>query len=488
MTSNNTIWNKKFNHNNITEGLDVKKEEDKRSKKDKEQHKVLDDIKRKLETMANKRKGFTKLPHLEGLDETNVSSPDTTSDDNVSTNNKSNNGNIDTIKEGAENKKNWWSENSSVIGLGSSYVLFLYTYLQFYHLNFKNEFEDIKSKSNETNEEIMTDMLDSFAKTLGKSPSDSEYRNINNNTFLKTLNTMACFDGGIFLRYILIPAQVIVILLKNFIPNAKLFISNTSFTALFFILFGLIFTSITITKYTDINKERTFTTSDNDFLKLLQDYYKMIPTSYFIVIGVIIIAAFGLDTAQQMGNSSNFWSGGIFGVIGLLLFKIFALSLSVVLSGFSFIPIAIYLLWWIIDPDPDYRYIFDKFPKALKHYYLIPENDVCETNKLLWTWKFFSRKLWNNKILLLTILVIDAILVMSHTNGREDMNKNLYWIHGFIGGLFILQLPVQSGDYGILENIPKSLFGWINFRNKYFATSDVNDFDKPVSNDPPSND
>jgi len=498
MTSNNTIWKKKFNSNinNITEGLENERNhKDKDKDKDKEQHKVLDEIKRKLETMANKRKGFTKLPHLEGLnDNTNNNSDTKTEDKDTINKDKSDTKNDVSIKEGNESGQNnsenteFWSKYSSAIGLGGSYLLFLYTYLQFYHLNFKNEFEDIKSKSNETNEEIMTDMLDSFAKTLGTHPWNKEYRNINNNAFLKTLNTMASFDTGVFLRYILIPAQVIVILLKNFIPNAKLFISNTSFTALFFILFGLIFTSITITEYTDINKERTFTDSENDFLRFLQYYYKMIPTSYFIVVGFIIISAFGLDTVQQMGTNSDFWKGGLFGVIGLLLFKIFALSLSVVLSGFSLIPIALYYLWWIIDPDPEFRNIFDKFPKALKHSYLIPENDVCETNKLLWTWKFFSRKLWNNKILLLTILVIDAILVMSHTNGREDMNKNLYWIHGFIGLLVFFQLPVQSGDYGILENIPKSLFGWINFRNKYFATSDANDFDKPVSIDPHSND
>jgi hypothetical protein len=257
--------------------------------------------------------------------------------------------------------------------------------------------------------------------------------------------------------------------------------NNIIFTALFFGLFGLIFTSITITKYTDINKKRTFTYSDNDFLKLLQDYYKMIPTSYFIVIGVIIIAAFGLDTVQQMGTP-HFWGAGFpFGILLLLLFKIFALSLSVVLSGFSFIPIAIYLLWWIFDPDPDYRNIIDKFPKVLKHSYLIPENDVCESHIGWWWKKFISRKLWNNKILLLTIFVIDAILVMSHTNGREDMKVESYIGHMIIGVLIFLQLPVQSGDYGILESIPKGISGWINFRNKYFATSDANDFDKPDS-------
>ena len=478
MSSNNTIWNKKFNsnHNNIKEGLDIKNEDD-RSKKDEEQHKVLDDIKRKLETMANKRKGFTKLPHLEGLDETinadnNDEEPDNNDEEPITE---------DIEEQENSNDKNWWSENSSAVGLGISYVLFLYTYLQFYHLNFKNEFEDIKENSeankSETYEEIMKDILDSFAKTLGKNPGNSEYRNINNNIFLKALNTIASFDGGIFLRYILIPAQVIVILLKNFIPNAKLFMNNTTFTALFFGLFGLIFTSITITKYTDINKKRTFTYSDNDFLKLLQDYYKMIPTSYFIVIGVIIIAAFGLDTVQQMGTP-HFWGAGFpFGILLLLLFKIFALSLSVVLSGFSLIPIALYYLWWIIDPDPEFRNIFDKFPKALKHSYMKPENDVCESSIWWWTWKFFSRKLWNNKILLLTILVIDAILVMSHTNGRADMNPHLYWLHGIIGALFIVQLPVQSGDYGLLESIPKGMSGWRNFFNKYFATSDANDFE-----------
>ena len=489
MSSNNTIWNKKFNsnhnhnHNNITEGLDVKNEDD-RSKKDEEQHKVLDDIKRKLETMANKRKGFTKLPHLEGLDETinadnNDEEPDNNDEEPITE---------DIEEQENSNDKNWWSENSSAVGLGISYVLFLFTYLQFYHLNFKNEFEDIEenpgankpdANKSETNEEIVENILDSFAKTLGKNPSDKEYRNIINNAFLKTLNWMASFDGGIFLRYILIPAQVIVILLKNFIPNAKLFIDNTKFTALFFGLFGLIFTSITITKYTDINKKRKFTTSDNWFYYIIKGYYSIIPTSYFIVIGVIIIAAFGLDILQQMGTP-YFWGAGPFGILLLLLFKIFALSLSVVLSGFSFIPIAIYLLWWIFDPDPDYRNIFDKFPKALKHSYLIPENDVCESNILWWTWKIFSRKLWNNKILLLTILVIDAILVMSYTNGREDMNKNAvnYIGHMIIGALVVLQLPVQSGDYGLLDGILKSFSGWRNFFNKYFATSDANDFER----------
>ena len=492
MSSNNTIWNKKFNsnHNNIKEGLDIKNEDD-RSKKDEEQHKVLDDIKRKLETMANKRKGFTKLPHLEGLDET--INADNSDEEPITEGIEESDSNDEGPAEGIEEQENskdkkWWSENSSAIGLGSSYVLFLYTYLQFYHLNFKNEFEDIKEKSNanksETNEDIIKDILDSFAKTLGKSPSDSEYRNINNNIFLKALNTLASFDGGIFLRYILIPAQVIVILLKNFIPNAKLFIDNTKFTALFFGLFGLIFTSITITKYTDINKKRTFTYSDNDFLKLLQDYYKMIPTSYFIVIGVIIIAAFGLDTVQQMGTP-YFWGSGPFGILLLLLFKIFALSLSVVLSGFSFIPIAIYLLWWIFDPDPDYRNIFNKFPKALKHSYLTPEYDVCESNTFKWFSKLFSRKIWNNKILLLTILVIDAILVMSHTNGREDMNKNVvnYIGHMIIGFLFLVQLPFETGDYGLLESISKGTSGLWNFIYKYFTGTDGDDFEDQTNND-----
>jgi hypothetical protein len=523
MSLNNTIWNKNFNHNNnnIKEGL--KNERNPIDKdKDKEQHKVLDEIKRKLETMANKRKGFTKLPHLEGLnDNTNNNSDTKTEDKDTINKDKSDTKNDVSIKEGntpeqnnSENiegatsrghqvnptlpnsqqilEQSWqdfleqteqdflefWSKNSSAIGLGGSYLLFLYTYLQFYHLNFKNEIENIKSNSDETNEEIMKDILDSFAKTLGTQPWNKE---INNNDFLNTLNTMAGFDSGVFLRYILIPAQVIVILLKNFIPNAKIFISNTSFTALFFILFGLIFTSITITKYTDINKERTFTDSENDFLRFLQYYYKMIPTSYFIVVGFIIISAFGLDTVRQMGTNSDFWNGGLFGVIGLLLFKIFALSLSVVLSGFSLIPIALYYLWWIIDPDPEFRNIFDKFPKALKHSYMNPEYDTCESNWFKKIGKLFLRKIWNNKILLLTIFVIDAILVMIH--GREDMNdQSLYWIHGIIGLIILLQLPIQSGDYGILESLRKGFFAWwdtlVIYINYYTGKGDY-DFNPP---------
>jgi hypothetical protein len=519
MSSNNTIWKKKFNSNinNITEGLENERNhKDKDKDKDKEQHKVLDEIKRKLETMANKRKGFTKLPHLEGLnDNKNHNNSDTKTEDKDTikvgksetknndsiedddTSEQNNSENIEGVTSSGGHQVNpnptlpnsqqileqSWSKYSSAIGLGGSYLLFLYTYLQFYHLNFKNEIENIKSNSDETNEEIMKDILDSFAKTLGTQPWNKE---INNNDFLNTLNTMAGFDSGVFLRFILIPAQVIVILLKNFIPNAKIFISNTSFTALFFILFGLIFTSITITKYTDINKERTFTDSENDFLRFLQYYYKMIPTSYFIVVGFIIISAFGLDTVRQMGTNSDFWNGGLFGVIGLLLFKIFALSLSVVLSGFSLIPIALYYLWWIIDPDPEFRNIFDKFPKALKHSYMKPEYDACESNWFKKIGKLILRKIWNNKILLLTIFVIDAILVMIH--GREDMNDKelqyrfLYFIHGIIGLLIFVQLPIQSGDYGILESLRKGFFAWwdtlVIYINYYTGKGDY-DFNPP---------
>lgn len=318
MSSNNTIWKKKFNSNinNITEGLENERNH---KDKDKEQHKVLDEIKRKLETMANKRKGFTKLPHLEGLND-NKSDTKTEDEDKPDV----------SIKEG--NTSGSEKINLSAIGLGCSYILFLISYLQFYHLNFKNDFEDFPEHIQSTDENnnqplptketVIKEILDSLRKTLGKSPYDPEYTNIENNTFLKALNTFACFDGGVILRYILIPAQLIVIFLNGFIPNVHLFLSKTNFTIMFFSIFGLIFASIATTEYTDINDIRNV--DINEILKtdvnkddvgwwhtfidwggwkvIKEKYYKFIPTSYFIVIGIIIVSAFGLDLVKQMRN------------------------------------------------------------------------------------------------------------------------------------------------------------------------------------------
>ena len=73
MSSTDTKWKKKIKGINNKEGLENKAENGKttRDEKDEAQTKMLDELKNRLRNIQNKRKGFTKLPHLTDIAEDN---------------------------------------------------------------------------------------------------------------------------------------------------------------------------------------------------------------------------------------------------------------------------------------------------------------------------------------------------------------------------------------------------------------------------------
>ena len=78
---------------------------------------------------------------------------------------------------------------------------------------------------------------------------------------------------------------------------------------------------------------------------------------------------------------------------------------------------------------------FDKVTKVLNDSYLLPENDKCENG--WWWWVIFIwRKFWNNKILLLTIFVIDQIL-LAFFKSREYIDDGWYSFHGIIAVIIL---------------------------------------------------
>ena len=232
MSSTDTKWKQKIKKTNNTEGLENLETDKKtnRVEKDNAQNQMLDDLKMRIKGIQNKRKGFTKLPHLtdivtEGSEKEAfvevIGVVTSVLRDEVTALSVDTYGNI----------YNWFSGQGTILGL--YYGVFLIIYLQLYHLNFR---ADIELKFPETdagtqNTAVDTDagkpsewgairdnILDSLTKTFGGITRrngmmlelDPNYVDIKHNNFLKYMNYIARFDGGIFMRYILIPAQVIV--------------------------------------------------------------------------------------------------------------------------------------------------------------------------------------------------------------------------------------------------------------------------------------
>lgn len=451
MSSTDTKWKQKIKKTNNTEGLENLETDKKtnRVEKDNAQNQMLDDLKMRIKGIQNKRKGFTKLPHLtdivtEGSEKEAfvevIGVVTSVLRDEVTALSVDTYGNI----------YNWFSGQGTILGL--YYGVFLIIYLQLYHLNFR---ADIELKFPETdagtqNTAVDTDagkpsewgairdnILDSLTKTFGGITRrngmmlelDPNYVDIKHNNFLKYMNYIARFDGGIFMRYILIPAQVIVGISEPLIPNLKLIpipyvgIKNT-FPIIMIMSFLFLYGSTFVGNIDGLSKRRNIGKKGNgEWWEFIVQYYSYIPISYFVVVGSVIIVAFSIDSLVQIKNGS-YGEGGVVGFLVQTLFKLFTLSMSIVLSGLAAIPIGIYALLWIIAPD-GFGWPWSmpkKWSNAIRDSYLVPESDGCADNSPLEWMKFLMRKLWNNKILLFTFMVIDLVIKLNYGNGN--------WIDG----------------------------------------------------------
>jgi len=198
----------------------------------------------------------------------------------------------------------------------------------------------------------------------------------------------------------------------------------------------------------------------------------MIPVSYFAMVASIIIIAYGLDLSKET-SEGTFFKDGLFAAIAKSLVAIFSISMSVVLSGFSAIPLGLFAFLWIVFPEgggkPHGAYdgkswFYDytgltKWSNAIRDNYLIPEWDVCEESQLTKWARYIIRKLWNNKILISFFFVLDAVFKLSLGNG--DFNKgrqrmNGWWWSWYV--IIIIILPLVMGQPAIRE---RNILGYL---------------------------
>ena len=475
MSSVDTKWKKKIKRVN-KEGLKNKDENIKtsRGEKDKAQTKMLDDMKMRIKNIQNKRNGFTKLPHLTDVVNDSDDKDETDKDgfkDGFKEGRRGGgggggkgvdliNGVSDKLFKDDEKKLDdkqmgfieWFTNFYSQPHwrLGVTYIVFLITYLQFYHLNFKEDIimnfptsytgepTNVSTATADSYKiprdwgSITENIWDSLSKTLGLWVGDDQYVDIKHNNFLKYMNHLARVDFGIFLRYIFIPAQVIVAITQNLIPNLNLILSKYTFPLVFTIMFATIFGTGYIGNINVIKNEREkeMKRERTDFINVIKTYYAIIPISYFVIVALIIIGAFSVDTLREM-KSGDFFSAGAFGILGKTLFKLFALTMSLVLSGLAAIPLAIFAAMWILCPEGGGRQInWHKWSNAIRDNYLVPEWDVCAEDTWIEWCKWFVRKMWNNKIVISTFIIIDIIIKLYFgkgdlIEGREAINENI---------------------------------------------------------------
>jgi hypothetical protein len=503
MSSTDTKWKKKVKGINRTEELEDKKEGLKtRGEKDKAQTKMLDELKNRLRNIKNKRNGFTKLPHLTDIkdesDDKEEFNEGAKNDDKEEFSEGAKNDNKEEFKEGAKNNEKYPHGVTLIL----SYIVFLITYLQLYHLNFKesikSNFPDIEQTSdNNVNPEnddniprewsaITENILDSLTKTLGGWVRDPEYVDIKHNEFLKYMNYIARFDFGIFLRYLFIPAQVIVAITQNLIPNLKLIpgINKLTFPLIFVFLFLCFYGATFTNKIDGVSEIRNKGKDGNgEWWDWIVKYYAIIPISYFVIVGIIIIGAFSLDTFKQMGDGTYF-KDGFFAAIAKTLFKLFTLSMSIVLSGLAAIPLGIYALLWILVPEgigiPPGKYegftsMFDfigltKWSKTIRDNYLLPEWDVCEESNIKQWARYIVRKLWNNKILISFFIVADISTKLylgngDFQNGKEEFNSGPWYgqVIRYVFPIFVLLVMMgqpATRERGIDKYIPSFIEYW----------------------------
>jgi len=128
--------------------------------------------------------------------------------------------------------------------------------------------------------------------------------------------------------------------------------------------------------------------------------------------------------------------------------------MSVVLSGFSAIPLGIFAFLWIVFPEgagipPGGINWFGltKWSNAIRDNYWVPEWDSCEKNVATKWVKYLLCKAWNNKILISSFIILDVVLKLSYGHGslmrgKEFFNENSgswwWWLYILVPFISIL--------------------------------------------------
>ena len=212
-------------------------------------------------------------------------------------------------------------------------------------------------------------------------------------------------------------------------------------------------------------REKEMNRKQTDFVNALKTYYSLIPIPYFVLVLIIILIAYGLDFTREMGDGSYF-KDGIIAAVAKCLITIFSISMSVVLSGFSAIPLGLFALMWILIPEgigfPPGEYLglfgLTKWSNAIRDNYWLPEWDVCEDSQSKQWARYIIRKLWNNKILISFLIVADIVSKLYIGNGdlqsgKEWMDESDKWyVHVIRYGLPITVLLVMMGQQATRES------------------------------------
>ena len=237
------------------------------------------------------------------------------------------------------------------------------------------------------------------------------------------------------MKYLFIPTHVVVAITQNLIPNLTLvpIINKITFPILFTLLFLAFYAATFTNKIDGVSKKREAGKKKKwEGWDWFVKYYATIPISYFVMVAIIIIIAYGLDISKEF-HDGTFFKDGVFAAIAKSLVAIFSISMSVVLSGFSAIPLGFFALLWIVFPEGSGKppgginwFGLNKWSNAIRDNYLVPEWDSCEKSVAKKWGKYLLCKAWNNKILISFFFILDIVLKLSFGNGNLMHGKEFF--------------------------------------------------------------
>jgi hypothetical protein len=466
MSADETKWKKKVKVNNNIPHVPAGRKKNDTTRND--SMSALNELKNKIESIKNKRNGFTRLPNLEDIHTKQLDDLITPEgeDDDVNIEEKPN------IEEGF-NVKSFLS-NKQLVRYLSIILAYIFAIISYLHIIFKNYKDEIVGKVvdegiDASAEETLNSSETSFDKLVGQItvlltsvPGSDEYvKHYDGNKMLKCMGFLCQFP---LMKYILLPAQAFIILFDFLIESSgKNFEKGTFEVGSLFVILSCVyvFSGLVLSGKMDgligsMGKGamgKQFGSIKIDPMKWFKALYKALPLSYFIIMGIIIVILFAIDGVNEL--RSNVAGFGLVGLIVYVFSNIFMLSMSIVLSGFSallIIPYAIYsllkppeglsrygaayilillgsigtLIYGAVKDDKTtlvtafsltmalmsmFHVVFlegNIYKSILDSHYKRPEFDSCD-EKMLTKIKMLIKRFWNNKFMFGFIMIFSYI-------------------------------------------------------------------------------